>query len=99
MHINVARMLWAYNIEAGWDVINGKKVRTKVDRLGFYSGFNSPPLPFKAAFIPRQSNVPEILRREFSEAEKDTGKILRRIEEAQRVLKEGEDPVSGVTKA
>lgn len=93
MMINVARMLWAYDIERGWDIIEGRKVEAKVGRLDFYSGFNSPPLPFKAAFVPRDSKVASILRREFSEAEKDTGAILERIEQAKLILKEGEGAV------
>ena len=88
--INVARMLWAYDITRGWDLVDGKKVPAHVGRFDFVSGFNSPPLPFKAAFIPRDSKVPEILRREFAETEKNTGLILERIERAQQVLKEGE---------
>ncbi|KAL8744284.1 MAG: hypothetical protein Q9184_008016 [Pyrenodesmia sp. 2 TL-2023] len=90
MMINVSRMLWAYDIKKGWDVVDGKKVEAHVDRFGFVSGFNSPPLPFNVAFIPRDEKVPEILRREFAETEKSTGIILERIERAQQILKEGE---------
>lgn len=94
MMINVARMLWAYDFKKGWDMINGKKVEARVDPLGFYNGFNSPPLPFKVRFVPRDEKVSEILRSEFSEAEKKgTESILRRIEEAALTLKEGEKPV------
>jgi hypothetical protein len=89
MMINVARMMWAYDIRKGWEVVNGKKVEAHVGRLDFYSGFNSPPLPFKAAFIPRDSKVSEILRREFSEAERDTESVLEEILQAQRVMKDG----------
>jgi hypothetical protein len=88
--INVSRMLWAYDIKKGWEIVNGKKVEVKVGRFDFYSGFNSPPLPFKADFIPRDGKVKDILRGEFSRAEKDTGSILERIEKAQQILKEGE---------
>ena len=90
MMINVSRMLWAYDIKKGWDVIDGKKVKAHVDRFGFVSGFNSPPLPFKAAFIPREEKVPEILRREFADAEHSTEVILERIKKAQQNLKSGE---------
>ena len=96
MMINVSRMLWAYDIRKGWDIIDGKKVEAHVGRFDFVSGFNSPPLPFKAAFIPRGENVPGILRREFAEAEKRTEVILERIEKAQQILKEGEAAVTGI---
>lgn len=93
MMINVARLLWAYNIKKGWEIVNGKKVESHVGRFDFVSGFNSPPLPFKAAFIPREKNVPEIVKREFAEMEKSTQVILERIENAQQILKEGEPRV------
>lgn len=94
MMINVARMLWAYDFKRGWDIVNGKRFEARVDPLGFYNGFNSPPLPFKVRFVPRDHKVPDILRAEFLEAEKKgTESILRRIEEAATVLKEGEKPV------
>lgn len=96
MMINVSRMLWAYDIKKGWDIVDGEKVEAHVSRFDFVSGFNSPPLPFKAAFLPRDKKVPEILRREFAETEKSTEIILERIEKAQQVLKEGEPAVVGV---
>jgi hypothetical protein len=83
-------MLWAYDIKKGWEVANGKKVEANVGRFDFVSGFNSPPLPFKAAFIPRDEKVKDILRREFATAEKSTEAILERIEKAQQILKEGD---------
>ncbi|CAI6237227.1 unnamed protein product [Periconia digitata] len=90
MMINVSRMLWAYNITKGWEIVDGKKVEANVGRFDFVSGFNSPPLPFKAAFIPREDKVRDILQREFKQAEKSTEAILERIEKAQQILKEGE---------
>lgn len=94
MIINVARMLWAYDFKKGWDIVNGKRIEARVDPLGFYNGFNSPPLPFKVRFVPRAENVSGILRSEFLEAEKKgTENILRRIEEAALTLKEGEKSV------
>ena len=90
MMINVSRLLWAYDVTRGWEVVDGKKVQAHVGRFDFVSGFNSPPLPFKAAFVPRDSRVPEILRREFDGTEKSTAAILERIEKAQKILKEGE---------
>lgn len=89
MMINVSRMLWAYDIKKGWDIVDGKKVEAYVGRFDFVSGFNSPPSPFKAAFIPREEKVPEMLRREFAETEKSTEIILERIEKAQQTLKAG----------
>lgn len=94
MMINVARMLWAYDFKKGWVIVNGKKVEARVDPLGFYNGFNSPPLPFKVLFVPRDAKVSDILRSEFLETEKKgTEAILQRIEEAALVLKEGEKSV------
>lgn len=96
MMINVARMLWAYDITKGWELVDGKKVQAHVGRFDFVSGINSPPLPFKAAFIPREKNVPEILRREFAETEKSIEVVLERIESAQQVLKNGKSPSAAV---
>ena len=96
MMINVSRMLWAYDIKKGWDVVDGRKVEVHVGRSDFVSGFNSPPMPFKAAFIPRDKRVPELLRREFAETEKSAEIILERIESAQRVLKVGEPTVVAI---
>ena len=96
MMINVSRLLWAYDVTKGWEIVDGKKVQAHVGRFDFVSGFNSPPLPFKAAFIPRDVKVPEILRREFAETEKSTDVILERIERAQEVLKNGEPSVVAV---
>ena len=90
MMINVARMLWAYDIRKGWEVRDGRKVQAHVGRFDFVSGFNSPPLPFKVDFVPRAEKVPDILRREFAETKKNTEDILERIERAQQILKEGE---------
>lgn len=90
MMINVSRMLWSYDITPGWVIKDGNKVEAHVGRFDFVSGFNSPPLPFKAAFTPRDDKVESILRRGFAEAEKSTTAILERIDKAQRVLKEGE---------
>lgn len=90
MMINVARIVWAYNIRKGFEVVDGKKVEAHVGRFDFVSGFNSPPLPFKAAFLPRDEKVSQILKREFAQAEKSTQAILERIQTAQQILKEGE---------
>lgn len=89
MMINVSRILWAYDMKKGWDVVDGKKREAHVGRFDFVSGFNSPPLPFKAAFIPRDDKVAEILRRGLDRTEKSTEIILERIEKAQQALKDG----------
>ncbi len=89
MMINVSRLLWAYDIRKGREIIDGKNVETYVGRHDFVSGFNSPPLPFKAAFIPRDEKVPEVLRRELAATQRSTKDILEEIEQAQQVLKEG----------
>jgi hypothetical protein len=61
-----------------------EKVETIVGRHDFVSGFNSPPLPFKAAFIPRDKKVPEILRKELAATQRSTSDILEEIEHVNR---------------
>jgi hypothetical protein len=61
-----------------------EKVETIVGRHDIVSGFNSPPLPFKAAFIPRDKKVPEILRKELAATQRSTSDILEEIEHVNR---------------
>lgn len=51
--INIARMLWAFDI--GYKVENG--VRHEIDPLVMTQGFNSRPMPFKAGFTVRSLEI------------------------------------------
>ena len=87
--ITVSRMLWAYHINKGWDIVNGKKVEAHVSRADFQHAFKSGPTPFKVAFVPRDEKVPEIIRRDFAATEKSAEVILERIGRAQQTAKAG----------
>ncbi|KAL2050798.1 hypothetical protein ABVK25_008859 [Lepraria finkii] len=74
--INVARMLWAYDIEYAYEERHGRKVRCEVDPFAFTNGFNSGPLRFKAQFSVRSAEAEEIMKREWNDAEKNVDVLL-----------------------
>ena len=79
LFINIARLLWAFNIEHAVDE-RGEKI--EADPLGYTQGFNSGPLPFKARFVVRSEERRATVEKAWMSAEKDTGVILDGIERA-----------------
>lgn len=73
LFINIARLLWAFNIEHAVDE-SGKQI--EADPLGYTQGFNSGPLPFKARFVPRNAERRAAVDKAWASAEKDVGVIL-----------------------
>ncbi|GAA6032480.1 hypothetical protein JCM8097_004781 [Rhodosporidiobolus ruineniae] len=64
--INIARMLWAFNITAATDAA-GKKI--PVDINAFTDGFNSMPLPFACSIKPRSAAHAAVIEREWVDAQ------------------------------
>lgn len=64
-----------------------------MDSLGFVNGFNSAPLPFKANFTPRASNIPDVLREAFNNAEKDVDVLMTAVrnEQIEKGLAKGDE--------
>ena len=81
--INVARMLWAYDIGYAYEERHGRKVRCEVDSFAFTNGFNSGPLRFKAQFSVRSAEAEEIMKREWNDAEKNVDVLLDGIRDIQ----------------
>lgn len=79
LYINIARVLWAFDVEPAVDV-DGKKV--EVDTFAYSQGFNSGPLPFKARFVPRSAERKAAVEREWNAVEKNIGVQLDRIGQA-----------------
>jgi cytochrome P450 len=79
LFINIARLLWAFDIEHAVDS-NGKKI--EADPLGYTQGFNSGPLPFGARFVVRSEARRAAIEKAWSNAEKDTSVVLNEIERA-----------------
>jgi cytochrome P450 len=77
--INIARMLWAFDI--GYKVENG--VWHEIDPLAMTQGFNSRPMPFKAAFTVRSPEIEAVVQREWQVAVKDVNAVLENVRSAQ----------------
>lgn len=77
LFINVARTLWAFNIEKKTEAGRTIEPETKM-----VPGFMSVPKPFQCDIIPRSETHAKIIRESFSEAEK-VGIQYRRQDEAE----------------
>ncbi|KAK3903491.1 cytochrome P450 [Staphylotrichum tortipilum] len=63
--INIARILWAFNVGPGR---NEKGEKIDVDIFAFSDGFNSSPLPFECSILPRSDKHALVIEREYQEA-------------------------------
>ena len=79
LFINIARLLWAFNIEHATDESGN---RIEADPLGYSNGFNSGPLPFKARFVVRSAERQAAVDKEWASAEKNVGVLLDEIQRA-----------------
>jgi cytochrome P450 len=84
LHINIARLLWGFDIGHAWEVVGGVKKRCEVDPLAFTQGFKSRPEPFKASFVVRSPEKAAMIQDEWAKAEKDIDVILTRIHNSQK---------------
>jgi len=85
LFINIARLLWAFDIGHAFEEVNGVKVKHEVDPFAFTQGFNSRPLPFKTSIKVRSAHAADVVRREWETAEVDTNTILERTRRLQSV--------------
>lgn len=84
LYINLARLLWAFDIGYAYETVDGVERRCEVDPFAFTQGFNSRPLPFKASFTLRSVEKARLIRHEWDHAEKDIDIILTSIRQSQQ---------------
>ncbi|BGP32800.1 hypothetical protein JCM10296v2_004584 [Rhodotorula toruloides] len=68
IYINIARILWAFNISKAKDAAGND---IPVDIFDFTDGFNSMPKPFKCSVKVRSPAHAAVIEREYSEAAED----------------------------
>ncbi|AEO67375.1 uncharacterized protein THITE_2116283 [Thermothielavioides terrestris NRRL 8126] len=66
--INVARILWAFDVRPALDE-KGNKI--DVDIFAFSDGFNSSPLPFACSITPRSKRHASVVEREYRDANRE----------------------------
>ncbi|KIX09246.1 uncharacterized protein Z518_00325 [Rhinocladiella mackenziei CBS 650.93] len=79
LFINIARILWTFNVEYKYEVENGVKRRCEVDPFAFTQGFNSRPCKFKADFRLRDKGRADLVKQQWDAAEKNLDSILASI--------------------
>jgi cytochrome P450 len=78
LFINIARILWTFDIDYKYDVVNGMKQRREVDPFAFTQGFNSHPVKFEATFVPREARA-TVVKTIWEEAETDLDVVMGRV--------------------
>ncbi|KAG6871672.1 hypothetical protein C0995_001599 [Termitomyces sp. Mi166 len=78
LYINIATMLWTFNIRASNDVDPKTSLPFKYDDgdAAFNGPFSNSPLKFPAVFEPRSPERVEVARREWAECEKDLNILM-----------------------
>lgn len=66
IELNVARILWAFDVGAARDEKTGEEI--PVDIFAYSDGFNSVPLPFRCTIRPRTASHVEVIEREWKKA-------------------------------
>ena len=74
--INIARLLWGFDFAHAVDEL-GRTI--EVDDMAMTQGFNSRPMPFKAAITLRSDEKRRIIEAEWRDSEKDIDLILEKI--------------------
>jgi hypothetical protein len=77
LFINVARLLWTFDIEHAYKIVNGQKQRCEVDAFAFTQGFNSRPVKFDASFVPRKGRA-AVVKQLWEAADKDLDVVMGR---------------------
>ncbi|KIW74043.1 hypothetical protein PV04_02111 [Phialophora macrospora] len=78
LFINIARILWTFDIDYKYDLVNGTKQRREVDPFAFTQGFNSRPVKFEATFVPREARA-TVVTQLWKEAETDLDVVMGRV--------------------
>ncbi|KAK5043558.1 hypothetical protein LTR84_011418 [Exophiala bonariae] len=77
--INIARILWAFDIGYKYKIVNGNKERCEVDPYAFTQGFNSRPSKFEASFKVRNEQRSRLVSEVWQVTEKDMDKVMELI--------------------
>jgi cytochrome P450 len=77
LFLNIAKILWTFDLGYKYKLVNGKKERCEVDPFAFTQGFVSGPEPFEASFVAREGRE-KIVRKAWESAEKDLDVIIKR---------------------
>ena len=83
LYINIARILWTFDIEHAYEEKDGKMVKCEIDPMAMSQGLSSGPMPFKVVFKVRSKYTADVIRKEWDEAEKDVDVLLERIGKMQ----------------
>ncbi|OAP58154.1 hypothetical protein AYL99_07244 [Fonsecaea erecta] len=78
LFINVARILWTFDIEHEYKVVGGLRQKCEVDPFAFTQGFNSRPVKFEARFVPREGRASQV-RGMWERAEKDLAVVIEKV--------------------
>lgn len=79
LFINIARILWAFDVEYKYKIVNGRKERCEVDPFAFTQGFNSRPSKFEASFRVRDTKRASVVKEVWQGTEKDMEKVMEKI--------------------
>ncbi|KAL6248757.1 hypothetical protein RBB50_003819 [Rhinocladiella similis] len=80
LFINIARILWTFDVGYKHKVVNGRKERIEVDPYAFTQGFNSRPQKFEASFQVRESRRADVVKQVWQETEKDIDTVMEQIQ-------------------
>ncbi|KIW96532.1 uncharacterized protein Z519_03601 [Cladophialophora bantiana CBS 173.52] len=78
LFINIARILWTFDVGYKDKVVEGQRQRREVDPFAFTQGFNSRPVKFEVRFIPREGRGSKV-RAIWESTEKDLDSVLGKV--------------------
>lgn len=83
LYIQVARIMWAFDVEAG--VLASTGQRAEIDDMDCTEGFATKPKPFKAVFRPRGPWVRALVEKEGTTHSIDHAKMLDQAGQARMI--------------
>lgn len=78
LFINIARLLWTFDIGYRYRIVDGVKQKCDVDPFAFTQGFNSRPVKFEASFVPRAGRA-AVVTQIWERAEKELDVVMGRV--------------------